>query len=103
MAADVRFIANFVQRGVWQTAWIGVPLGTLGLPDNLSRFPVHSVQIGGVFGGATATLEGSDDGVTYTTLTGENPAGGSRRTPVPVVTSISPMGWVCLGKPYVVR
>jgi hypothetical protein len=52
-------------------------MGTKGLPDNLSRFPIHSMQIGGTFGGATVTMEGSDDGVTYFTLTGENPAGGS--------------------------
>jgi hypothetical protein len=36
-----------------------------------------SVQFGGTFGGGTVVMEASDDGVTYATMTGENPAGGA--------------------------
>ena len=68
---------NFVQHGVLQSQWTAIPLNSTGTPDQLSRFPAHSIQIGGTFGGATVTVEGSDDGATYFTLTGENPAGGA--------------------------
>lgn len=40
----------------------------MGTPDEISRYPTHSVQISGTFGGATVLLEGSDDNVTYFTL-----------------------------------
>ena len=69
--------SNFVQKGVMQSQWAAIPSSSTGTPDQLSRFPAHSIQIGGTFGGATVTVEGSDDGVTYFTLTGENPAGGA--------------------------
>lgn len=71
-------VTKFVERGVLQTTWTGLTTtNTLGGAENLDRFPMHSIQIGGTFGGATATVEGSDDGITYFTLTGENPAGGA--------------------------
>ena len=69
--------SGFVQKGVLQSQWSAIPLSSTGTPDQISRFPAHSIQIGGTFGGATVTVEGSDDGVTYFTLTGENPAGGA--------------------------
>jgi len=69
--------SNFVQKGVMQSQWTAIPSASTGTPDQISRFPAHSIQIGGTFGGATVTVEGSDDGVTYFTLTGENPAGGA--------------------------
>lgn len=75
--ATVRHVSKFVQRGVVETKWTPIPSGSVGTPENLSRFPMHSIQISGTFGGATVTVEGSDDDTTYTTLTGENPAGGA--------------------------
>ena len=72
--AIINGVTNFVQHGVLQSQWSAIPLNSTGTPDQISRFPAHSVQIGGTFGGATVTLEGSDDGVTYFTLTGESPA-----------------------------
>ena len=69
--------SNFVQTGVLQSQWSAIPQSSTGTTDQLSRFPAHSIQISGTFGGATVTVEGSDDGVTYFTLTGENPAGGA--------------------------
>lgn len=75
--ATVNGNTQFIQRGVPQTTW--TPLGNAddGTPEQLSRFQHKSVQFGGTFGGATAVLEGSDDGVTYFTLTGESPTGGA--------------------------
>ena len=75
MAATL--VTKFVEKGVLQSTWTGLGNAENGLPENLDRFPIHSVQFSGTFGGATAVLEGSDDGVTYFTITGENPAGGA--------------------------
>lgn len=76
--ATINHKSNFVEHGVLQTTWATLTsTDTVGTPENLDRFPTHSIQIGGVFGGATVVVEGSDDGVTYFTLTGENPAGGA--------------------------
>jgi len=68
---------QFVERGVLQSKWSALGNADTGSPEELDRYPIHSVQFGGTFGGATAVLEGSDDGVTYFTLTGENPSGGA--------------------------
>lgn len=75
--ATVSHKSNHIEKGVLKTVWTPLLQGDTGTPENLDRYPMHSVQIGGTFGGATVVVEGSDDGVTYATLTGENPAGGS--------------------------
>src|SRR5438445_9065914 len=84
--AVINGVTNFIQHGVLQSQWSAIPSASTGTPDQISRFPAHSVQIGGTFGGATVTVEGSDDGATYFTLTGENPAGGAD---VPVSTAVA--------------
>lgn len=56
------------QQGVLQTTWTPLGAADTGTPEELSRYPDKSVQIDGTFGGATAVLEGSDDGVTYFTV-----------------------------------
>jgi hypothetical protein len=66
-----------IQHSVLQTTWAALATNDTGSPEEFSRFPMMSVQFGGTFGGATVVLEGSDDGVTYFTMTGENPAGGA--------------------------
>ena len=68
---------DHVQHGVLQTTWAGLATGDTGTTQQLSRYPVHSVQFLGTFGGSTVTLEGSDDNVTFFTLTGESAAGGA--------------------------
>jgi hypothetical protein len=55
------------EHGVLQSVW-ALGNADTGTPDQLARFPYHSVQISGTFGGATVVLEGSDDGVTYFTV-----------------------------------
>lgn len=56
------------QHGVLQTTWTPLGNADTGTPEELSRYPNKSVQIGGTFGGATVVLEGSDDGITYATV-----------------------------------
>jgi hypothetical protein len=73
----VNGITAALQHSVLQTVWGPLATGDTGSPEEFARFPIHSVQFGGTFGGATVVLEGSDDGVTYFTMTGENPAGGA--------------------------
>jgi hypothetical protein len=82
--ATIQGATRFVEHSLCQTTWASMGGADTGTADQLARFPFHSVQfggtgsgVGGSFGGATAVLEGSDDGVTYFTLTGENPAGGA--------------------------
>lgn len=69
--------SQFRQHNVLESTWAAIPSGSTGTPEQLSRWPVHSIFVTGTFGGATVTVEGSDDGVTYFTLTAENPAGGA--------------------------
>lgn len=67
--ATVNGNSQFIQQGVLQSTW--GPLtsaNTLGTNEELPRYPYHSVQITGTFGGATVVLQGSDDGVTWFTL-----------------------------------
>jgi hypothetical protein len=59
---------QFLQHGVLQAKWTGLVTPDTGAPEELSRYPNKSIQIGGTFGGATVTVEGSDDGVTYATI-----------------------------------
>ncbi len=49
--------------------WEGMATGDTITPDLPSRSePVGSVQVTGTFGGATVTLQGSNDGTNYVTL-----------------------------------
>lgn len=81
--ATINGKSNFVEQGTWRSVWPALGNADSGTPDEVSRFSQHSVQFGAVdptvfpapaagvgttFGGATAVMEGSDDGVTYFTL-----------------------------------
>lgn len=55
--------------------WTSVATGDTGAPIQNPTFSDRSVQVTGTFGGATCTIEGSNDGVTYFTLT--DPAGAA--------------------------
>jgi hypothetical protein len=66
--ATVNGKGNFIQHSVYQTLWEAIGATDVGTPDQLSRYPLHSVQIAGTFGGATVVLQGSDDGVLWFTL-----------------------------------
>lgn len=51
----------------FMSVW-SLPADSVGEPMLESAWGDRSVQIGGVFDGATAIIEGSNDGVTYRTL-----------------------------------
>lgn len=73
--ATINGKGNHSQQGVWRTIWPQMGVADSGTPEEVSRYPLHSVQfgatdpltttIGVTFGGATAVLEGSEDNVTY--------------------------------------
>lgn len=79
--ATINGKGNHVEQGVWRTVWPSLGTADVGTPEEVDRYPQKSVQFGAIdptvfpapavgtaFGGATAVLEGSDDGVTYFTL-----------------------------------
>jgi hypothetical protein len=49
--------------------WTALATSDTGTPISNPSFADRSVQVGGTFGGATCIIEGSNDGVTYATLT----------------------------------
>lgn len=57
----------YVAKGVLVTTWNFTGSET-GDPEVAPQFPVKSVQVTGTFNGATITIEGSNDGVTYAPL-----------------------------------
>lgn len=75
--ATINGKGNHSQQGVWTTIWPQMGIADSGTPEEVSRYPLHSVQFGATdptvtpplagatFGGATAVLEGSEDNVTY--------------------------------------
>lgn len=50
------------------TTWSGLRADDDGEPVRLAVYSDRSVQVVGVFGGATVTIGGSNDGVTYHSL-----------------------------------
>jgi len=71
--ATVSGITVATERGIVQTTWTGFATsGDVGTAEQLSRYPIKNVQIGGTFTGSpTLVLEGSEDGVTYFTVMAE--------------------------------
>ena len=59
---------QFAQHGVLQSVWTPLGDSDTGTPEQLSRFQYHSILMAGTAGGATITVEGSEDGVSYITL-----------------------------------
>lgn len=57
------------------TTWSALLAGDDGEPVRLAVFSDRSVQIAGTFGGASVTIGGSNDGITYHALT--DTGGGS--------------------------
>ena len=55
--------------------WTSVATGDTGKPVESTGFSDRSVQVTGTFGGATCTIEGSNDGSTWATLS--DPAGAA--------------------------
>lgn len=51
------------------TTWSALLAGDDGEPVRLAVFSDRSVQVSGTFGGASVTIGGSNDGVTYHALT----------------------------------
>lgn len=58
----------FGMRTVQQVTWANMPLDEVGLALPMAQYSDRSVQVTGTFGGATVTIEGSNDGVNYFTL-----------------------------------
>lgn len=51
------------------TTWDGLAAGDDGEPVRLAVYSDRSIQVSGTFGGASVTIGGSNDGVTYHALT----------------------------------
>jgi hypothetical protein len=51
--------------------WDSITQADTGGAVDISRFPDRTVQVSGTFGGATLTVEGSNDNVTWFTLTNQ--------------------------------
>lgn len=49
--------------------WSALATSDTGTPLSSAAFADRSVQVNGTFGGSTVTIEGSNDGINYTTLT----------------------------------
>jgi hypothetical protein len=56
-------------RNVMQVVWANMPQGDVGDSLPMAGYSDRSVQVVGTFGGATVSIEGSNDGVTFATLT----------------------------------
>lgn len=61
--ADVPTKRNYI------VSWSNLAGTDSGTPVNIGEYYDRSVQISGTFGGATVTIEGSNDGVNYLPLT----------------------------------
>lgn len=55
-------------KGAVRTTWTLTGTND-GLPEVAPQYPNKTVHLTGTFGGGTVVIEGSNDGVTYTTLT----------------------------------
>ena len=60
--------SGYVQHSVMQTVWTPMGNADTGTVEETSRLPNKSVTFAGTFGGATVTLEASDDGVNFFTI-----------------------------------
>lgn len=56
------------QRNVLRVSWNSVPQNEVGQQLPLAQYSDRSVQVSGTFGGATVTIEGSNDGTNWFTL-----------------------------------
>ena len=57
----------YAAKGVLITTW-NLATTETGDPEVAPQFPTKSVQVTGSFNGGTVVIEGSNDGVTYATL-----------------------------------
>ena len=53
---------------VMRVTWSAMATGDTGAPFAFSNFADRSIQVLGTFGGATCTIEGSNDGTNYAAL-----------------------------------
>ena len=71
---------------VRQTVWAAIGDADTCTPVRLPDFTDQTVQFGGTFGGATLTLQGSNDGTTYSILT--DPQGNNISVTVAAIKSV---------------
>jgi hypothetical protein len=68
--ATINATITVMEDGVVLVKWLGITEADTGTPVNLARFPDRTVQVLGDFTTSGAiTLEGSNDGTNYATLT----------------------------------
>lgn len=65
----------FGKQSVYRISWLGVPKDDTGQPLPFTLYSDRSVQVTGTFGGASVTIEGSNDGENWFTLA--DPQGNS--------------------------
>jgi len=65
-------VIGFAERATLFT-WAALLTGNTGAPVEKPTFSDRSVQVAGTFGGATCTIQGSNNGADWVTLT--DPAG----------------------------
>jgi hypothetical protein len=73
--AVVQFTGSKIGKSSALCTWSALATGDTGTPLLNAEKSDRSVQVGGTFGGSTTVIEGSNDGVTYFTLT--DPAGAA--------------------------
>jgi hypothetical protein len=64
------FTSKTIQRGVYLATWSGLASGEIGEPQSGPKNADRSVQVDGTFGvGGSVSIEGSNDGTNWFTLT----------------------------------
>jgi hypothetical protein len=67
------FSSQAIQRGVYLATWSGLANGEAGTPQSGPKNSDRSVQVDGTFGtGGSVSIEGSNDGNIWFTLTDQN-------------------------------
>lgn len=60
--------ANILDNNKMNTATWALGIADTGLPVDMHRWADRTVQVSGTFGGATVTIQGSNDKITWFTL-----------------------------------
>lgn len=68
--ATIQFVAKMPTEKCLSAAWVGLSTGDTASPLTIggTKGAVGAVQVAGTFGGATVTLEVSNDGANWVTL-----------------------------------
>lgn len=69
MTTTVLGSTQYVEKDVALTTWLALPVSSVGSAEGSARWYQKSVQATGTFDSATLTMQGSNDGSTWATLT----------------------------------